>query len=318
MPILATRSTLLLYVLIAASLLTAVQCGWASPVEHAAKISPAERQRLSEDIAITAQKASAPIRGSVASSLATEAALANACPACGDKDFSDACPLGWMGMTDGGCAAPDSYTGVCGNKQFFVGASVAAKMEAEVACGICWPCAVAGKDDSATCIRDWAQPCPNGYTAQPISHDTFGDVGGVSCAADFTYEGECEQQVVFKDVAAKQRFAERCQTSWPCRYACKGDDCAGEEAMVQAASGSRRHTSAAFLAARVLPVDGYRIRNSLFLSQLLRMPATASLNVVEQEDANRVYEVAKYKSMEDQASRLDGTLETKFRLLSQS
>jgi CPW-WPC domain-containing protein len=273
---------------------------------------------MSEDVAIAAQKASAPIRASVASSLATEASLANSCPACGDKDFSDACPLGWMGMPDGGCAAPESYAGVCGDKQFFLGASVAAKMEAEVACAICWPCAVAGKDDSATCKRDWAQPCPNGYTAQTIAHSTFGDAGGVSCGADFTYEGECEQQVVFNDVAAKQRFAQRCQTSWPCFYTCKGGDCAGEKAMIQDASGSRLPTSAAFLAARVLPVDGYRIRNSLFLSQLLRMPASAALNIVEQEDASRVYEVAKYKSMEDQALRLDGALETKFRLLSQS
>lgn len=68
--------------------------------------------------------------------------------------------------------------------------------------------------------------------------------------------------------------------------------------------------AAGFLAARVLPVDGYRIRNSLFLSvrmgyfcvcnasdpslafallqQLLRTPAAAAINVVENEDAARV------------------------------
>jgi len=81
--------------------------------------------------------------------------------------------------------------------------------------------------------------------------------------------------------------------------------------MVQKAAGSQRPKSLGFLSARVLPVDGYRIRNSLFLSQLLRMPAAAAVNVVEQEDANRIYEAAKYKSMEDQAARLDRTLETK-------
>ena len=67
-----------------------------------------------------------------------------------------------------------------------------------------------------------------------------------------------------------------------------------------------------FLATRVLPVDAYKVRNSLFLSvrlfcpdrcvvhgldllnsccqQLLRTPAAADVNVLENEDAARMFE----------------------------
>merc|ERR1712139_689196 len=81
-------------------------------------------------------------------------------------------------------------------------------------------------------------------------------------------------------------------------------------------TGRRRNLkSASFLAARVLPVDAYKIRNSLFLSQLLRMPAAAAINVVENEDAARIYEESKYKAMEGQTARLDKTLENGLLLL---
>lgn len=73
---------------------------------------------------------------------------------------------------------------------------------------------------------------------------------------------------------------------------------------------------AMFLSARVLPVDGYRVRNSLYLTQLMRSPAAASVNVIEAEDAPRMYEEAKYKAMQGQSSLLENTLSNKFLLLS--
>jgi len=311
-------------VLIFASLLTATLSGWAAPMENTAKISLEERQHMSENAAIRTQRAYAPARARVAKFLASDAQVETSCPTCGDKDFSDLCPLGWTELTDGRCAAPKTYAGTCSDKQIFLGTSVAEKMEAEISCGICWPCARGGEDTSATCTRDWVQPCPNGYNPQDISHSEFSDTSGVTCLADLTYEGECEQQVVFNDARAKQEFAERCQTSWPCLSACEGDGCPGSaSAPLRSSSqsetaGSGHHLKAtSFLAARVLPVDAYKIRNSLFLSQLLRMLAAAAVNVVEQEDSNRIYEEAKYKSMEGQASRLDRAMETKFRLLAQ-
>jgi hypothetical protein len=73
--------------------------------------------------------------------------------------------------------------------------------------------------------------------------------------------------------------------------------------------------SASFLAARVLPVDAYKIRNGLFLSQPLRIPAAASVNVLETEDTTKMYEKAKYMAMKGKASRLKHEVESKLLLL---
>jgi len=315
----AMNSAMSFFVFVFVPLLPVALSGWAAPLEASAKVSTQERQQISETAAVNAHRAYLPTQASVAKLLATDAEVEDACPACSDKDYSDLCPLGWTELQDGWCAAPATYVGACEKMQAFISSSVAAKMEAEIACGVCWPCARGGGDD-ATCARDWSRPCPNGYSPQDISHHDFNEAGGVTCMADFTYEGQCEQQVVFKDARAKQSFAERCQTSWPCRAACKDSDEPCKSFLSSrlehvVAPGPRKSLS--FLAARVLPVDAYKVRNSLFLSQLLRMPAAASVNIVEQEDASRMYEEAKYKSMEGQASRLDRSLASKLRLLSQ-
>jgi CPW-WPC domain-containing protein len=137
-----------------------------------------------------------------------------ACPDCNGKDYSDLCPLGWDELNDGRCKAPLGYEGPCANIQTFVGSSVVSKMETEIRCEICWPCTNGG-EDSATCERDWAKPCPNGYAPQDAESL---EPGGVTCLADMLYEGKCEQQVSFNDLQEKHDFAERCQTSWPCRH----------------------------------------------------------------------------------------------------
>lgn len=308
-------------ILVVSISVAASQSEWSTPLENSAKVSPQERQQLSENAASNAQKAYAPTKSKVAAFLASDAKVAKACPACGDKDYSDACPLGWNELTDGSCAAPKTYEAACSNKQVFIGSSVAEKMEVEIACGICWPCARGGADSSATCVRDIEQPCPNGYSPQDLPNNEFSEASGATCVADLTYEGECEPEISFKDSHAKQEFSERCQTSWPCKPTCEGGVCTEGEAALPPSTAAfsdgagRGLRSASFLAARVLPEVRHKIKNSLYLTQLLRMPAAASLNVVEQEDPQRVYEEAKYKSMQGRAARLDRALETKLQLL---
>merc|ERR1711862_305098 len=51
------------------------------------------------------------------------------------------------------------------------------------------------------------------------------------------------------------------------------------------------------------PVDGYQIRNSLFLTQFLRSPAQASINIVEHEDLPAMERKAKYMGMALEAER---------------
>ncbi|CAJ1442324.1 unnamed protein product [Effrenium voratum] len=62
--------------------------------------------------------------------------------------------------------------------------------------------------------------------------------------------------------------------------------------------------SASFLASKVMPVDGFKIRNSLFLTQLLRSPAQASVNVIEKEDVANMKSKAVYKGMQDKLRRM--------------
>jgi len=210
-----------LFALLVFVVMETVLAGWVLPLQAAAKISPQEREQMSYDAAMASQRAYAPKKERVAKFLALEAQAKGPCPRCDDKDFSDPCPLGWDELMDGRCKAPLTYTGVCNEVQTFIATPVAAKMELEMTCGVCWPCTRGGQDETATCTRDWARPCPYGYSPQDIAHGEFHNVAGVTCEADFSYEGECEQRVLFKDIEAKKEFAERCKTSWPCQRVCQ-------------------------------------------------------------------------------------------------
>merc|ERR1712083_837534 len=79
--------------------------------------------------------------------------------------------------------APADYAGICNTRQSFMEGSVVEKEEVELICGVCWPC---------TCERDWAKPCPAGYSL----------IGDNTCSADIGYEGQCEQLVSFKGAPA--------------------------------------------------------------------------------------------------------------------
>ena len=64
------------------------------------------------------------------------------------------------------------------------------------------------------------------------------------------------------------------------------------------------HVSSSFLATQVLPVDAGRIKKSLYLTESLRSPPAASVNVIMQEDVQHMKDASKYKGMVDQTRAL--------------
>lgn len=138
------------------------------------------------------------------------------CATCNEKDYSDLCPLHWMEVGGERCEAPASYVGLCNNTLSLVGLTGDAKQEVEVVCSVCWPC-----NDS--CDRDYALPCPNGYTSKSMSMEEYGDAIGDACVA--TSDTSCEFEISFRDAAEKESFARRCSTSWPCVSTCAASVC---------------------------------------------------------------------------------------------
>ena len=62
--------------------------------------------------------------------------------------------------------------------------------------------------------------------------------------------------------------------------------------------------SSSFLATKVLPVDADRIKKGLYLTQSLRSPPQASVNVIMREDVHHMQDASKYEGMVDQTHRL--------------
>ena len=65
-----------------------------------------------------------------------------------------------------------------------------------------------------------------------------------------------------------------------------------------------RRGSSSFLATKVLPVDADRIKKGLYLTQSLRSPPQASVNVIMREDVHHMQDASKYEGMVDQTHRL--------------
>lgn len=196
----------------------AVGDDWATPLEKSAKISSEELSQLGKDIvtkSVVAQESTA----GVEQLLSQEGQLRSTCPHCSRKDYSDSCPLGWTQFEDGSCGASSAYKGLCNKTQTFALSSVSDKKEIEIECDVCWPCS-ASEQEASTCKRNWNLPCPNGYSPQDISYERFSEAAGITCAPDYSYEGQCEPQVIFNDLQSKYDFAVRCKTSWPCENNC--------------------------------------------------------------------------------------------------
>eukprot|EP00933_Yihiella_yeosuensis_P011653 TRINITY_DN119157_c0_g1_i1.p1 TRINITY_DN119157_c0_g1~~TRINITY_DN119157_c0_g1_i1.p1 ORF type:complete len:201 (-),score=30.74 TRINITY_DN119157_c0_g1_i1:93-653(-) len=67
-------------------------------------------------------------------------------------------------------------------------------------------------------------------------------------------------------------------------------------------SNTQVSASTSFLG--VVPVDGYKIRNSLYLTQVMRSPPQASINIVEHEDLEHERSKLEYKALAAKAHRL--------------
>lgn len=180
---------------------------WHEPMLRGMKIPLKDTNKLSEEIEVKALKAA---------SAEAKTPIQTGCPTCLEKDFSEACPLGWTQTNHGMCEAPFEYDGLCRRRQSFQGGSAMGKIEVELSCGVCWPC-----KDSTGCLRNWALPCPDGYSLKDIPINEYANASGNVCLADLGYDGPCEPEVSFEDARAKQLFAERCKTSWACNSHCE-------------------------------------------------------------------------------------------------
>ena len=72
-------------------------------------------------------------------------------------------------------------------------------------------------DELDGCARDWAAPCPNGWTQGAQS-------GEATCSSPRSYIGGCAtvQSFVGMDKGSRVRFAEECDAPWPCANECAG------------------------------------------------------------------------------------------------
>jgi len=196
-----------------------------------------------------------------------------------DRDFGMLCPSKFVniGPAKGGqdpvCAGSEEYTGPCQGAYSFKNLSPRAKAQWSEECLTSWPC--------KTCTHDHRAPCPESWEQQ-----------GGACSPTAAYDGPCQDAVGFSSYNAEMRatWSEQCQAFW---------GCLGEDAS-SASSGT-----VSFLASKTLPVDGYKIRNSLYLTQPLREPEQASVNVIENEDVQSMQAKAKYRGMEDKSGQLE-------------
>merc|ERR1719277_407684 len=135
--------------------------GWHEPLMQGAKLSFNERDDLSKNALLSAQKAFV----AEGTSVFSQANVTAACYKCA-RDFQLPCPEGWTEEGDGQCSAPAAYSGFCARRQVFTGAD---KREAEYLCGICWPC----KSEALGCARNWEAHCPLGYKLLDIPYHGY-------------------------------------------------------------------------------------------------------------------------------------------------
>jgi len=192
-----------------------------------------------------------------------------------DRDFGRLCPEGFVRIgpvrdgSDEYCAAATDYTGPCDGAYSFSGLSSNAKARWSEKCLASWPCKKCSKV-SSPCPMGWVQE--EGVCSPSVAHEAHGACG----PTDFgSY-----------NAAMREAWSSQCGAHWEC------DATLGHE------------TKVAFLATRTIPIDAYKIRNSLYLTQPMREPPQASINVVMREDLHELEEESKYRGMEDQAAQL--------------
>lgn len=219
-----------------------------------------------------------------------------------DRDYSALCPDGFVRIgavkddSEEYCAGASDYTGPCDGAYAFGGMSLSAKSRWSDMCLSFWPC--------KRCMRDVQTPCPQGWHQE--------SQGGV-CRPSPEYEGPCDAPVDFGsyNAAMRDRWSSQCGAYWACDV---NDGSSPGQAIASPTHVEMQPV--AFLAAKTIPVDGYKIRNSLYLTQPMREPAQASVNVIMREDMPGMQEQSKYKGMEDQLKQLQEHIKDVVRAMS--
>ena len=118
---------------------------------------------------------------------------AGGCP----RDMSG-CPTFWADQSNGLCAPPDDYDGLCASTDVN-GLSAEQKEDFAWKCRASWPCAPSCKLDFRT--------CPN----------TWDNIDGL-CLAPSSYDGICSPAMMFTSFTPQQKaeWAAMCSARWPC------------------------------------------------------------------------------------------------------
>jgi len=158
------------------------------------------------------------------------------------QDFTVACPSMWREVDASVCEAPVTYSGNCAKLLDTSDMSEKDKYTFGIQCGARWPCLDASKvsGTSSCSAKDYKAACPAGWFAD-----------GVHCKAPATYKG-CSPCQRFDDMspAEKQDWEQLCHASFPC--------------VALSSEKPQQAKTVSFLSARTIPVDAYKIRNSLF------------------------------------------------------
>ena len=145
------------------------------------------------------------------------------------RQFND-CPDGWE--ANGNICSPSAdYDGLCEafDHAAFEEKSVQEQEAFAVECRLSWPC-------TPSCARDFSG-CPESWQSS-----------SGACMAPGTYEGMCSTTTRFSGYSSRQKadWASLCDATWPC-----------------VATTAR---AVSFLASKSMPVDAYKIRNSIPLT----------------------------------------------------
>jgi len=117
------------------------------------------------------------------------------------RDYSVACPQGWMDVGDGvTCWAPSDYKGACASSLGFGAMSPLEKSLSADTCGTKFPCV-------GSLPLDLSQNCPESWV-EDVDH---------TCIAPVSYSGPCVGRKSFVDFTAKEKavWGEQCGVVWP-------------------------------------------------------------------------------------------------------
>jgi len=200
------------------------------------------------------------------------------CSAPVGRAYNQVCPRGWTLKFGKSCEAPPGYNGLCGPIVQMDGMSIAEKYAFEVRCAVAWP------EEQAPCERDLAAPCPNGW--QTVTRD-----GIVECVAPASYS-QCSRVQTFQSITPHEKglWQRKCGQQFPCLSMSK--------------QNPSTSVNPSFLASKVFPVDAYKIRNGLHLTEAMVAPGRAVVNVIEHEHLERTSQEIKYHGMSSRISRL--------------